>query len=125
MNTYQKEKSHFKAWEELENNKDISLYRTMNSTWYIHMGIKIEKFDKDGMIVIKNGLSHGDRYTDIRQIHKDIFRDVGWTAGCLVVNIDWFTKRLENTNTESERYEEYKNKLKDYTERLKKLSVSL
>jgi hypothetical protein len=114
-----------KAWEELENNKDISLYKTMTSTWYIHMGIKIEKFDKDGMIVIKNGLSHGDRYTDIRDIHRDIFDKIGWTAGCLVVNIDWFTQRLSNTNCESDRYEEYKNKLKEYTERLEKLSVCL
>lgn len=114
-----------KAWEELENNKDISLYRTMTSTWYIHMGIKIEKFDKDGMIVIKNGLSHGDRYADIRDIHLEVFKKIGWTAGCLAVNIDWFTQRLRNTNCESERYEEYKNKLKEYTERLEKLSVCL
>jgi lantibiotic modifying enzyme len=77
------------------------------------------------MIVIKNGLSHGDRYTDIMDIHHDIFEKVGWTAGCLVVNIHWFTQRLKSTNCESERYEEYKNKLKDYTERLEKLSVSL
>lgn len=114
-----------KAWEELENNKDISLYRTMTSTWYLNMGIKIEKFDKDGMIVIKNGLSHGDRYADIRDIHLEIFKKVGWTAGCLAVNIDWYTERLNNSTYGSRSYEDNKNKLEEYTERLKNLSVSL
>lgn len=114
-----------KAWEELENNKDISLYRTINSTWYIHMGIKIEKFDKDGSIVLKNGLHHGDKYSELSSIQKDIFSNVGWQVGCLIVNIDWLIQRLENTTYKSDRYIEYENKLNEYNERLKKLSVCL
>jgi hypothetical protein len=50
-----------KAWDDLVNNKDKSLYTTRDSEYYIDHGVKIERFD-DGRIEVKNTMTRGDMF---------------------------------------------------------------
>jgi hypothetical protein len=84
-----------KAWEDLETNPHISIYRTRLSEWYIDMGVKIEKFDEDGRIEIKNTMTPNEKFRDIGDDELEIFEKEGWEAGCLNVNINVLERKLE------------------------------
>lgn len=84
-----------KAWEDLETNPHISIYRTRLSEWYIDMGVKIEKFDEDGRIEIKNTMTPNEKFRDIGDDELEIFEKQGWEAGCLNVNINVLERKLE------------------------------
>jgi hypothetical protein len=84
-----------KAWNDLEENPHVSLYRTRVSTWYVDMGIKIEKFDDDGRIEVKNTMSPNEKFNDVSDEERLIFENDGWKAGCLAVNINVLEKKLE------------------------------
>lgn len=83
-----------KAWEELlENNAKIC--RTRVSEYFIDMGVKIERFDKDGLIVIKNTMTHSEKFENVTPVQYKIFQEQGWTVGCCVVNIDVLKAKIE------------------------------
>ena len=84
-----------KAWQDLETNPHISIYRTRLSEWYIDMGVKIEKFDEDGRIEIKNTMTPNEKFRDIGDDELEIFEKQGWEAGCLNVNINVLERKLE------------------------------
>lgn len=121
-----------KAWHDLETDPHISLYHTRVSMWYIDMGIKIEKFDEDGRIEIKNTMTSTEKFEDISDHDRAIFEYEGWMIGCLTVNIntlqnkiDW-QEHLLNSNcitgveTMQRKIEKNKEKLLDYQQRLVK-----
>jgi hypothetical protein len=120
-----------KAWEDLETNKYISLYSTRLSKWYLDMGVKIERFDDDGRIEIKNTMTPTDSFKDITPDQLKVFEDLGWEAGCLSLNVDvleerveWFEHLLEagvhDTETITRRLEKNREKLLYYQQRLVK-----
>ena len=84
-----------KAWQDLETNPHISIYRTRLSEWYIDMGVKIEKFDEDGRIEIKNTMTPNEKFRDVGDDERDVFDKQGWVAGCLNVNINVLERKLE------------------------------
>lgn len=121
-----------KAWNDLVNNPHISLYHTRLSLWYIDMGIKIEKFNEDGRVEIKNTMTSTENFEDISDEDRKIFEEKGWTIGCLNVNIntlkrkiDWY-ENLLNSNciigpeTMQKKIEKNREKLLDYQQRLVK-----
>lgn len=89
-----------KAWDELENDPNVSLYwtgdvRDPDSHWYMDHGIKIEKF-KDGHIELSNAMVSGDFYKPLTQSQVEVFEDKGWLRGCYNVCIDMYMIRLHN-----------------------------
>jgi hypothetical protein len=84
-----------KAWQDLEENPHVSLYHTRVSMWYVDMGVKIEKFDDDGRIEIKNTMTPNEKFIDISDSERDVFEDKGWIAGCLNVNINVINQKIE------------------------------
>jgi len=82
-----------KAWNDLQ--RDVKLYQTRDSEYYIDMGVKIERFDKDGRIEIKNTMTPSEQFDHITFDQFNIFNDVGWTQGCIAVNIDVLKKKIE------------------------------
>jgi len=84
-----------KAWKDLEENPHVSLYHTRVSLWYLDMGVKIEKFDEDGKIDIKNTMTPNEKFYDVSDDEYKIFKDQGWIAGCLNVNINILNQRIE------------------------------
>ena len=121
-----------KAWHDLETNPHVSIYRTRLSEWYIDMGIKIEKFDEDGRIEIKNTMSPNEKFYDISDEDRQIFEERGWLAGCLHVNIGTLERKIEwqehliNSNclagpdTMHKKLEKNREKLLHYQQRLVK-----
>lgn len=121
-----------KAWHDLETNPHISIYRTRLSEWYLDMGVKIEKFDEDGRIEIKNTMTSNEYFKDVDNDEREIFETQGWMVGCLHVNInalqqkiEWYEHLLESNcltgpETMQKRIEKNREKLLDYQQRLVK-----
>jgi hypothetical protein len=84
-----------KAWQDLEENPHVSLYHTRVSLWYLDMGVKIEKFDEDGRIEIKNTMTLNEKFNDIGDDELEIFEKQGWVIGCLNVNINTLQRKIE------------------------------
>jgi hypothetical protein len=84
-----------KAWQDLEENPHVSLYHTRVSLWYLDMGVKIEKFDEDGHIEVKNTMTPNEKFRDVCDDEREIFDKQGWEAGCLTVNINVINEKIE------------------------------
>lgn len=120
-----------KAWQDLENDPHISLYRTRVSKWYLDMGIKIEKFDEDGRIEVKNTMTPGEMFKDLNEDDLKLFEEKGWMVGCLTMNvgvlkekIEWLEHLIVDSNVDpasiQRRLEKNREKLLDYQQRLTK-----
>jgi hypothetical protein len=89
-----------KAWDDLENDPNVSLYWTGDavnptSLWYMDHGIKIEKFP-DGKIELNNAMVVGDFYKPLSEDQIEVFNTKGWLAGCYNVCTDMYMARLHN-----------------------------
>jgi hypothetical protein len=84
-----------KAWKDLEENPHVSLYHTRVSMWYLDMGVKIEKFDEDGHIEVKNTMTPNEKFRDVCDDEREVFDKQGWEAGCLTVNINVINEKIE------------------------------
>lgn len=126
-----------KAWEDLVNDRDITICRTNKSEWYLNHGVKIELFN-NGAFEIKNTMINSDHYEDVSQYHYLIFKNIGWLVGCYSLNIDMLHNDLDNINRLIDRLDEFDNvdkfvnkknkilaKLSSYENKLNKLSPSL
>jgi hypothetical protein len=121
-----------KAWQDLEENPHVSLYHTRVSMWYVDMGIKIEKFDEDGRIEVKNTMTPNEKFYDVSDEHRKIFEEEGWLIGCLHMNINVLEKKIEwqerllesnclvGPDTMHKKIEKNKEKLLYYQQRLAK-----
>jgi hypothetical protein len=59
------------------------------------MGVKIEKFDEDGHIEVKNTMTPNEKFRDVSYDEREIFDKQGWEAGCLTVNINVINEKIE------------------------------
>jgi hypothetical protein len=121
-----------KAWQDLEENPHVSLYHTRVSLWYLDMGVKIEKFDEDGRIEIKNTMTLNEKFNDIGDDELEIFEKQGWVIGCLNVNINTLQRKIEwqehllgsscltGPETMQKKLKTNREKLLDYQQRLTK-----
>lgn len=81
-----------KAWQDLVNNKDITICETINSEWYLNYGCKIEMFH-DGRCEVKNTMTNSDHYADVTPEQLHLFETVGWEAGAFSVCCDVYLAR--------------------------------
>jgi hypothetical protein len=77
-----------KIWDSICSDEYNRVFRTLNSSWYIDKGVKIEKFDKDGRIEISNTMVQSDFHEPLTNNQMYYFEKFGWNAGCTVVMID-------------------------------------
>jgi hypothetical protein len=82
-----------KAWEDLENDENVTICHTLKSQWYIGHGVKIERFN-NGSIEIKNTMNNNDHYKDVDEHLYNLFRDYGWLYGCYWTNIEFLEEKL-------------------------------
>lgn len=78
-----------KAWQDLVDSPDISIWTTEYSEWYLDKGVKIERFH-DGRIEVKNVMGPGHKFRDVTNMQRWYFDNVGWFAGCYKVQSDEF-----------------------------------
>lgn len=79
-----------KAWDDLM--ASVRVYTTMNSEYYIHNGVKIERF-KDGSFEIKNVMGNQYKFSNVTDEQFYLFKYVGWDFGCMAVNVDFLKER--------------------------------
>jgi len=84
-----------KAWEQVSSKDENRIFRTLNSSWYIDHGVKIECFDEDGRIEVMNTMTASDFHEPITDEQLHFFTNVGWEAGCYKVNVDSLDKRVK------------------------------
>ena len=82
-----------KAWDQISSNEDNRIFTTLNSSWYIDHGVKIERFDDDGKIEVMNTMTSSDFHEPVSSEQMHFFENVGWEAGCYKVNIDTLDRR--------------------------------
>lgn len=87
-----------RAWDDLVNDEEKSLYWTEDSDWYLDMGVKIERFHKDGRIEIKNVMTSTEKFEDVNDKFLKVFETEGWFIGCVKLNIDVHQRKLMRAN---------------------------
>jgi len=87
-----------KVWERIASDPENRIFRTLDSSWFIDNGVKIERFDKDGSVRIMNTMTASDFYEPITSEQSLFFNNIGWEAGCLKVNIDVCDRKLSIIN---------------------------
>lgn len=87
-----------KAWDQISSNDENRVFRTMNSSWYIDYGVKIECFDNDGRVEVMNTMTTSDFHEPITDEQRYFFDNIGWEAGCYKVNVDSCEKKLKYLN---------------------------
>ena len=87
-----------RAWDDLVNDEENSLYWTEDSDWYLDMGVKIERFHKDGRIEIKNVMTSTEKFEDVNGKFLKVFETEGWFIGCVKLNIDVHQRKLMRAN---------------------------
>lgn len=86
-----------KAWDDLVKSKEMSIYTTRDSDYYIDYGVKIERFN-DGRIEVKNTMTRGDMFEDVDENILTFFNEDGWIDGCMHLNIKVYQDRLLKVN---------------------------
>ena len=86
-----------KAWDDLVKSKEMSIYTTRDSEYYIDYGVKIERFD-DGRIEVKNTMTRGDMFEDVDENILTFFNEDGWIDGCMHLNIKVYQDKLLKVN---------------------------
>lgn len=130
-----------KAWDDLINNKDITICWTANSNYYINHGCKIERFKEDGRFEIKNTMTNSDHYEDVPDYIYTIFEMYGFEAGAFSMCSHVYGRRAEKTKylisralfdekhevaeRLEETYQKLINKCHQYDNRLKNILPSL
>jgi len=87
-----------KVWDKIASDPENRIFRTLDSSWFIDNGVKIERFDKDGSVRIMNTMTASDFYEPITSEQSLFFNNIGWEAGCLKVNIDVCDRKLSIIN---------------------------
>ena len=87
-----------KVWDRIASDPENRIFRTLDSSWFIDNGVKIERFDKDGSVRIMNTMTASDFYEPITSEQSLFFENIGWEAGCLKVNIDVCDRKLSIIN---------------------------
>ncbi len=83
-----------KVWDRIASDPENRIFRTLDSSWFIDNGVKIERFDKDGSVRIMNTMTASDFYEPITSEQSLFFENIGWEAGCLKANIDVCDRKL-------------------------------
>lgn len=68
------------------------------SYWYLDHGVKIEMFQDDGRIELKNVMVAGDHYKDVTDDERTVFETDGWLSGCYNVCINTYSRRMEKVD---------------------------
>lgn len=87
-----------KAWNDLISDKYVTMYTTEKSLYYIDKGIRIERFNEDGDIIVQNTMTNSERFVKVTPDQYEVFETLGWYPGILRVNIDIIDSKLIKLN---------------------------
>ena len=87
-----------KAWNDLISDKYVTMYTTEGSLYYIDKGIRIERFNKSGDIIVQNTMTNSEKFVKVTPQQYEVFENLGWYPGILRVNIDIIDSKLIKIN---------------------------
>jgi hypothetical protein len=87
-----------RAWSDLISDKYVTMYTTETSLYYIDKGVRIERFNKSGDIIVQNTMTNKDRFEKVTPEQYKVFDTLGWYPGILRVNIDIIDGKLLKVN---------------------------
>jgi hypothetical protein len=87
-----------KAWNDLISDKYVTMYTTERSMYYIDKGIRIERFNDGGDIIVQNTMTNSEKFVKVTPQQYEVFENLGWYPGILRVNIDIIDSKLIKVN---------------------------
>jgi hypothetical protein len=66
--------------------------------YYIDKGIRIERFNDSGDIIVQNTMTNSEKFIKVTPQQYDVFENLGWYPGILRVNIDIIDSKLLKVN---------------------------
>lgn len=87
-----------RAWNDLISDKYVTMYTTEGSMYYIDKGVRIERFNKGGDIIVQNTMINPEKFVMVTPQQYEVFEDLGWEPGILRVNIDIIDSKLLKVN---------------------------
>ena len=74
------------------------MYTTENSLYYIDKGVRIERLNKSGDILVQNTMINPEKFVKVTLEQYIVFENLGWEPGILKVNIDYIDSKLIKVN---------------------------
>lgn len=87
-----------KAWNDLISDKYVTMYTTERSMYYIDKGVRIERFNESGDIIVQNTMTNSEKFVKVTPQQYEVFKNLGWYPGILKVNIDIIDSKLIKVN---------------------------
>jgi len=87
-----------KAWNDLISDKYVTMYTTERSMYYIDKGVRIERFNESGDIIVQNTMTNSEKFVKVTPQQYEVFENLGWYPGILKVNIDIIDSKLIKVN---------------------------
>ena len=87
-----------RAWIDLLSDKYVTMYTTERSLYYIDKGIRIERFNDGGDILVQNTMTNSEKFVKVTPEQYEVFENIGWEPGVLRVNIDIIEAKLIKVN---------------------------
>ena len=89
---------YMKAWNDLISDKYVTMYTTERSMYYIDKGVRIERFNESGDIIVQNTMTNSEKFVKVTPQQYEVFENLGWYPGILKVNIDIIDSKLIKVN---------------------------
>ena len=83
-----------KAWNDLISDKYVTMYTTEKSMYYIDKGVRIERFNESGDIIVQNTMTNSEKFVKVTPQQYEVFENLGWYPGILKVNIDTLCAKI-------------------------------
>jgi hypothetical protein len=87
-----------RAWNDLISDKYVTMYTTERSLYYIDKGVRIERMNKTGDIIVQNTMTNPEKFVMVTPQQYEVFENLGWYPGILKVNIDYIDSKLIKVN---------------------------
>jgi hypothetical protein len=87
-----------RAWNDLISDKYVTMYTTERSLYYIDKGVRIERMNKTGDIIVQNTMTNPEKFVMVTPQQYEVFENLGWEPGILRVNIDYIDSKLIKVN---------------------------
>ena len=87
-----------RAWNDLISDKYVTMYTTEKSMYYIDKGVRIERFNESGDIIVQNTMTNSEKFVKVTPQKYEVFENLGWYPGILKVNIDIIDSKLIKAN---------------------------
>jgi hypothetical protein len=89
---------YIRPFKKKKKNKYVKKYTNDSKLYYIDKGVRIERMNKTGDIIVQNTMTNPEKFVMVTPQHYEVFENLGWEPGILRVNIDYIDSKLIKVN---------------------------